>query len=191
MKLALKKDSTSQSILLFIQDSSSTVGAGLAGLAFNTSGLTAYYARPRANPAAITLATQTVTGAYSAGGFVAIDGTNMPGFYRLDLPDAALATGVDSVVLQLRGAANMAPLPIEIQLTSADLNDAAALGLSRIDATVGSRATQTTADAIKAKTDNLPASPAAVSDCITSAGVRSAVGLSSANLDAQFTSRAS
>ena len=40
--------------------------------------------------------------------------------------------------------------------------------------------------AIKAKTDNLPASPAATGDCITAAGVRTAVGLSSANLDTQL-----
>ena len=40
--------------------------------------------------------------------------------------------------------------------------------------------------AIKAKTDNLPAAPAATGDCITAAGVRSAVGLASANLDTQL-----
>lgn len=40
--------------------------------------------------------------------------------------------------------------------------------------------------AIKAKTDNLPAAPAATGDCITAAGVRAAVGLASANLDTQF-----
>lgn len=41
--------------------------------------------------------------------------------------------------------------------------------------------------AIKAKTDNLPAAPAATGDCITAAGVRTAVGLASANLDTQLT----
>lgn len=40
--------------------------------------------------------------------------------------------------------------------------------------------------AIKAKTDNLPAAPAAAGDCITAAGVRTAVGLASANLDTQL-----
>ena len=39
---------------------------------------------------------------------------------------------------------------------------------------------------IKAKTDNLPASPAATGDCITAAGVRGAVGLAAANLDTQL-----
>ena len=40
--------------------------------------------------------------------------------------------------------------------------------------------------AIKAKTDNLPAAPAATGDCITAAGVRTAGGLASANLDTQL-----
>lgn len=40
--------------------------------------------------------------------------------------------------------------------------------------------------AIKAKTDNLPAAPAATGDCITADGVRAAVGLASANLDTQL-----
>jgi hypothetical protein len=132
MKLALVKGTTSQTVQVFIQDSSSTTGAGKTGLAFNTASLTAYYARPRAAAAAITLATQTVTGAFSSGGFVEIDATNMPGWYRLDLPDAALATGVDFVGVQLKGAANMAPCNLEIQLTSANFNDAVRAGLSAL-----------------------------------------------------------
>lgn len=40
--------------------------------------------------------------------------------------------------------------------------------------------------AIKAKTDNLPATPASSSDCLNAAGVRTAVGLASANLDTQL-----
>ena len=62
--------------------------------------------------------------AHSDGGFVEVDATNMPGVYRLDLPDAVCATGVNSVVVMLKGAANMAPLLLEIQLTDFDLNDA-------------------------------------------------------------------
>jgi len=95
----------------------------LTGLVYNTSGLACYYARPGVAAAQVTLATQTVTGAHADGGFVEIDATNMPGLYRLDLPDAVCATGVDSVVAMLRGAADMAPVPLEIQLTDLDLND--------------------------------------------------------------------
>jgi hypothetical protein len=64
----------------------------------------------------------------------------------------------------------MLPVLIEIELDAVDYQDAAAFGLSRIDATIGSRATQTSVDAIddyvdtevaaiKAKTDLIVAFP--------------------------------
>lgn len=117
--LALK-DATSRSEYIFIQDSSLTTGAGKTGLVFNTASLVAYYVRPLGSATAITLATQTVTGAFSSGGFVEVDSTNMPGVYRLDVPNAAFATGVDKVVVMLKGAANMAPVLLEYQLVGFD-----------------------------------------------------------------------
>jgi hypothetical protein len=124
-KLAIKKASTDVTTYVFIQDSSKTTGVGLAGLAYNTGSLVGYYVRPKGSATAITLATQTVTGDHSDGGFVEIDATNMPGVYRLDLPDAVCATGVPSVVVMLKGATNMSPVVLEIQLTDFDLNTAA------------------------------------------------------------------
>ena len=100
-KLSLVKGTTSYRAYVFVQDSSVTTGDGLTGLAYNTGSLVASYVRPGAARTAITLATQTATGAYSSGGFVEVDGTNMPGIYRLDVPDAALATGVNAVVIML------------------------------------------------------------------------------------------
>lgn len=123
-KLAIKKASTDVTVYVFIQASNVTTGAGLTGLVYNTTDLVASYVRPKAARAALSLATQTVTGAHSDGGFVEVDATNMPGVYRLDLPDAVCATGVNSVVVMLKGAANMSPLLLEIQLTDFDLNDA-------------------------------------------------------------------
>ncbi len=74
------------------------------------------------------------------------------------------------------------------------LTSGRATNLDNLDATTSSRlatAGYTAPDnadivLIKAKTDNLPAAPAAASDCITAAGVRTAVGLASANLDTQL-----
>jgi len=88
-------------------------GSALTGLAYNSSGLTAYYVRPGASPTAISLATQTATGSYSSGGFVAVDNTNMPGLYRIDIPNAMFNSGVDEATIYIRGAANMNPLRIE------------------------------------------------------------------------------
>lgn len=117
-KLAVKPGTTSLITYVFIQDSSVTTGAGLTGLAFNTASLVASYVRPAAARSAITLATQTTTGAFSSGGFVEVDATNMPGVYRLDVPDAAIAVGVRSVVVHLKGAANMVPCVLEIDLSN-------------------------------------------------------------------------
>lgn len=124
-KLAIKKASTDVTVYLFIQASNVTTGAGLTGLTFETANLVASYVRPGAARAALTLATLAAAdSAHSDGGFKEVDATNMPGIYRLDLPDAVCATGVNSVVVMLKGATNMAPVVLEIQLTNFDLNDA-------------------------------------------------------------------
>jgi hypothetical protein len=118
MKLSILAGSTSQTVNIWVQNSTSTTGAALTGLVFNSAGLTAYYALSRAAAVSITLATLgAVTSSYSSGGFIEIDATNMPGWYRFDIPDAALASG-RFVSLHLAGATNMAPLPIEIELTA-------------------------------------------------------------------------
>ena len=79
----------------------------------DSSGLTAYYIRLGGAPTAITLNSQTVTGAFTSGGFVAVDNTNMPGLYRIDIPNAAFASGASKVIVYLRGASNMNSLRIE------------------------------------------------------------------------------
>ena len=117
MKLNVAGGSTDVTLLVFIMDIADTEGAGLTGLVYNSSGLTCYYARPGSAAAALSLANQTVTGSHTDGGFVEIDSSNMPGWYRLDLSDAIVASGVDSVAIHLQGAADMAPLPLEIQIT--------------------------------------------------------------------------
>lgn len=116
-KFTIKKGTTSKILLIDIYDSSSTTGARLAGLVYNSAGLTAYYNREGAAGAAtaITLATAT-KGTWATGGFIAIDATNMPGHYELHIPDAALATGANSVLVELKGATNMVPKTVLIEL---------------------------------------------------------------------------
>lgn len=153
MKALIKKGATDQTVYLFIQDSSSTIGAGLTGLAYNTASLVCYYVRALGSATALTLATQTVTGAHSDGGFVEVSSANMPGWYRLDLSDAIVASGSPIVGVHLKGAANMAPLPLEIQLTDFDPNDAVRLGLTALPsanaAAAGGLATVDASNAVK------------------------------------------
>jgi hypothetical protein len=118
------KGETNVTLNIFIQDSSSSVGAGLTGLVYDSAGLTCSYTRLRAAAVEINLVTLTVTGAHADGGFKEIDAVLQPGMYRLDLPDAVCAAGVDAVTLMLEGASNMAQLPMELQLPARDPNTA-------------------------------------------------------------------
>lgn len=132
MKLSLKAGTTSKLLTVFIQDNSVTTGAGLTGLVYNSGSLTAYYYREGAASAvAITLADMTV-GTWGSGGFKAVDATNLPGVYNLGIPDAALAAGAKSVIVMLKGATNMAPLVLEIELTAIDNQDAVRAGLTAL-----------------------------------------------------------
>lgn len=145
--MIIKAGATGISLYFEVLDSSSTSGARRTGLAYNTAGLTAYYARTRGAATAITLASlASPTAAWSSGGFVEVDATNMPGLYRLDVPDAAFASGATSVAIVLRGAANMAQVSKEIRLVAYDPDNATSLGLANIDVA---------ASTIKAQTDKL------------------------------------
>lgn len=129
--MKVKRGSTSVRRLIFVADSSSTVGAGLANLAYNTASLVAYYfAGDLSDEVQITLATATL-GTWESGGFVAVDNTNMPGWYEIGIPNAALDGG-NEVAIQLRGAANMQPVNLYIELTSIDDQDSVRMGLSAL-----------------------------------------------------------
>ena len=133
MKLQIKKGSTSLRLMVFIADSSSTTGAGKTGLTSASSGLKWFYWRgDTGNAGGVSVTPASATrGTFTSGGIIEIDATNLPGWYEIGVPDAAIASGSDSVVMMLHGVTNMAPLPLEIQLVSYNPNDAAALGWSR------------------------------------------------------------
>lgn len=127
------KGATSVIIPVSIYDSSSTTGGKLTGLAHDTASLTAYYNRMGAagSATAITLASAT-KGTWTSGGFVAIDGTNMPGDYELHIPDAALASGANEVAIQLKGASNMVPVNILVHLRAVNHQDSVRGGMTAL-----------------------------------------------------------
>ena len=128
--MKIKRGTTSKRRLIFIADSSSTTGAGLANLVFNSAGLVAYYyASDLSNDVQITLVTATL-GTFTSGGLVAVDNTNMPGWYEFGIPDASLDGGTEAVI-QLRGATNMVPVNIYIEIDSVDYQSATNFGLSK------------------------------------------------------------
>jgi hypothetical protein len=132
MKLLKAIGSTSQILEIFIQDSSSLVGAGLVGLTNASSGLTGYYHRSgdAAGGTSISIVSMTV-GTFTSGGFKETDATNMPGWYQFCPPDAVFAAG-RSASICLKGVTNMAQLNIEVQLTAVDVDDGTRFGLQAL-----------------------------------------------------------
>ena len=92
--ITIAPGSTSQSIEIYL---------GLTGITYQTSGLQAYYVRNRSVPVQITLVNQTNDGSWTSGGFAEINSTTMPGLYRLDVPNAAFASGSSDVTIHVRG----------------------------------------------------------------------------------------
>jgi hypothetical protein len=113
--ITIAPGSTSQSIELYL---------GSTGLTFATSGLAAYYVRNQSAPVAITLVTQTATGAWTSGGFAEIDSSLVPGVYRLDVPNAAFAAGASDVTIVVRGASGTNGAVLTVTLSSGGLTSA-------------------------------------------------------------------
>lgn len=114
---SVNADDTSIIVEIFVSDSSVTTGAGLTGLVFDTAGLSCYYSRNGVTGSAVQISLVTMTkGTWTSGGFVAVDGTNMPGWYQLGVPNAAFASGARGVIIQCKGAANMAPANIHVPI---------------------------------------------------------------------------
>lgn len=176
--IAYAADSTSKSVEVVATTLSD--GTAKTDLVYNTSGLTASYQRGGAGTVtSITLATQTSTGAWSSGGFV----HKANGVYRLDVPNAALATGADFVTITLGGVSGVRISSVRIDLTGGDPRAA----------TVDANLTQVSGDSTAA--DNLEAmldgtggvtlSAVLGSNAITSASIAAdAIGASELATDA-------
>lgn len=143
--------------------------------------------------------TTSLPGSYSSGQAGYIIGTNLNATVSSRLASASYTAPLDAA--GTRSAVGLASANLDTQLSTIDtvvdsiLVDTAEIGTAGAGLTaLATQASVNTIDdfldteiaAIKAKTDNLPAAPAASSDCITAAGVRTAVGLASANLDTQI-----
>ena len=144
-KLERQVGTTGLIVLVNVLDTASTNGGGKTGLTNASAGLSCYYKRNTGTASVAASAINSITtfgtynGSSTAAAFKEVDPTNMAGCYEFHAPNNALASGADSVVIYLLGAAGMAPVKIEIELTATSNQDAAAGGITRLDATVSSR----------------------------------------------------
>lgn len=122
----VKKGSTDRSVSLRIIDS--TDGTPETSVAYNTSGIDLWYRREGAAKTSITEATlAALTTAHADGGFLAVG----DGVYRLDLPDAAFATGANYV--DFGGTVTgMIVIGGRVRLVDVDLEDTVRAGLTAL-----------------------------------------------------------
>ena len=129
-KINIKRNSEDVTVNVFIQKLD---GSPLIGLVYDAVGLQCYYVRPRRLPTIMYLNWTASDEDHNDGGFGEIDCLNLPGLYRLDLPDEIVAmpppialpnpTSADTVIVMLQGATDMKPVVLEIQLTEHDIDD--------------------------------------------------------------------
>lgn len=192
----MKRGSTSQKIHVFIQDNTKAA-AGLAGLVYNSSGLTATYCRDGDTSRTPIAFVPGTLGTWVSSGFVEVGG----GVYEIGLPNAALTQG-NFVSLTLSGATNMSDYEEVIALETNNSQDAVdaidllpappsaptiagevldtVLSDHDISGTLGAEIS-----AINSKTTNLPDSPAATGAAMTlTSAYNAAKGAAGANATA-------
>lgn len=128
MKRKLSAGSTSVELPIFVQDTRSTTGEGLA-IVHNTAGLTAEYRRYGQSSWIPIPVVPGTLGTFVSGGLIA-DGALL-GAYSFCPPNLAFAAGAPSVQIRLHGATNMLPVLIDIELDAVNYQDASAFGLSK------------------------------------------------------------
>lgn len=122
----VKKSSTDQSVVIRIVDSGD--GTPETGVEHNTSGIDLWYRREGATKTSITeAALSALNDAHSDGGIEHIG----DGYYRLDLPDAAVATGANGVMVG-GTVTGMVVIGCYVHLTDYDPQDAVRLGLTAL-----------------------------------------------------------
>jgi hypothetical protein len=173
------KGSTDRSVAVKIVDS--TDGTPETGVVWNTAGVDLWYRREGAAVTSITEVTlAALTTAHADGGFLAIGN----GDYRLDLPDAAFATGAQHVdfggtvtgMVVIGGRVRLVDFDLEVALATAS-------ALATVDANV---------DAILVDTGTtIPATIATVDTVVDSILVDTAeIGVAGAGLTALATAAA-
>lgn len=116
---AIRYNSTSRRLEVFLQDSRYLDQRGLTGVVYNAAGLEAYFIKDdqgNTGGTSITLANATL-GAWTSGGLKEKDATHAAGWYEFGAPNAMFSTSSSKeVVLVIRGAANMAETHIRIPI---------------------------------------------------------------------------
>jgi hypothetical protein len=143
MKEIVKRGATSNIMRVFLQDSTSTTGAGKTGLLFSTTGLIiATIADNESTATTYTVAGSTIENITTLGTFAAptatkcrfkeVDATYFPGVYEIHIADARYAVANSTQLLVSVQCTGVAPVMSEVQLVAVDLLDTVRFGLTAI-----------------------------------------------------------
>lgn len=116
-------------VTVYVRGFTASTGLPYTAGTHSTSGLAIQQIRNRAAAVSITPVTQTAAGAHSDGGFVHIGG----GAYRVDVTDATVASGADSVQIVVSGVTDVVFTVARIDIVGADPR-AATLGTAANEA---------------------------------------------------------
>ena len=168
----IKKGSTDRQVLVRVIDS--TDGTPETAVAYNTAGVDLWYRREGATKTSITEATlATVDAAHSDGGFIHVG----DGYCRLDLPDAAFASGANFV--DVGGTfTGMIVIGGRVKLVGVDLEDAVRGGMTALpnaaaDAAGGLPISDAGGLDLDSKVGNLPSAAAGASGGLLISGSNS------------------
>lgn len=174
----VKLGSTDRSFQIFILDPTATNGRGKTGLL--VADIKVAYSRTETdNDVTVSDVTSSMnaitnlTDPHNDWGWKEVSSTLMPGVYRIDPADALFAAGAwEALLYVMFDTDDAAPAVMRFDLVAVDKLDAVRGGMTALpnanaDAAGGlpiSDAGGLDLDAIKSKTDNLPADPADASD---------------------------
>jgi len=86
-------DKTSVSVPVLLRNNSTNIE--ITGATVSSALVASYWRQGEARTGITLSALGSINSSFTSSGWIEADSTNMPGSYRLDIPDAAIASGVD------------------------------------------------------------------------------------------------
>ena len=93
-------DKSSVSIPVLLRNNSTNLE--ITGATVSSALIASYWRQGEARVGITLSALGSINSAFSSSGWVEVDSTNMPGSYRLDIPNAALTSGVDWSIVSVK-----------------------------------------------------------------------------------------
>jgi hypothetical protein len=112
----------STDVTVYVRGFTASTGLPITTVTDATSGLTINQVRNKAAAVGITPASQTAAGTHADGGFVHVAG----GLYRVDITDASVLTGADSVQIVVFGVTDVVFSVARIDIMGANPRSATA-----------------------------------------------------------------